>query len=249
MTMKIIILAAGKGTRIMPLTRNTPKPLLDLGDGKTLLEEQIDRIRKSRVINEIILVIGYLAEQIEAKIRIYQKNGLKVSTLYNPFYDQSNNLISLWFAKYYMTDQDFMITNGDNLFTPDVFNALAKKNKNGIFLTISKKDKYVDDDMKVVLSKGKVVRVSKLISSKKADAESVGLALVSGVKYRKLFRENLKELVRDERYLDKYWLEVFNKIHKRGIPIHTFNIDGEKKWQEVDFHLDLKAARKFIGIN
>ena len=68
--MRIIILAAGKGTRAMPLTRNTPKSLLDIGNGVTLLEKQLEDIQKSKVIDEIVLIIGHLAEQIEAKIKL-----------------------------------------------------------------------------------------------------------------------------------------------------------------------------------
>ena len=246
--MKIIILAAGRGARIMPLTMNTPKPLLDLGHGKTLLEEQLDRIQKSNVIDGVVLVIGYLAEQIEAKTKTYRSNELRITTLYNPFYELSNNLISLWLAKYEM-NEDFIITNGDNLFHHDVFQDLVSKSKNGIFLTISRKEKYSDDDMKVTLEDGKVSRVSKLIDHTEADAESVGLVLVHGKTYRKVFKENLEALARNKEFIDKYWLEVFNTMHEKGIAIDTFEIDGESKWKEIDFHLDLKEARKLIGLN
>ncbi len=61
--MKLIILADGKGERLMPLICNTPKPLLDLGKGNTLLEQEIASVRDSGAIDEIVLVIGYLAEQ------------------------------------------------------------------------------------------------------------------------------------------------------------------------------------------
>ena len=79
--MKIIILAAGRGERLMPLTQNTPKPLIDMGNGNTLLEEQLMSIRESGVIKEVVLVVGYLAEQIEAKMRAYKDKGFQVSTI------------------------------------------------------------------------------------------------------------------------------------------------------------------------
>jgi len=53
--MKIIMLAAGKGSRLMPLTANTPKMLVDLGSGKTLIETQLENIEKSGVIEEVIV--------------------------------------------------------------------------------------------------------------------------------------------------------------------------------------------------
>ncbi len=245
--MKIIILAAGKGERLMPLTKNTPKPLLDMGNGNTLLEEQIERIQKSGVVDEIILVIGYLANQIEAKINTLPKGGVKIKTIYNPFYDMSNNLISLWLAKSEM-DSDFMVTNGDNIFSYEVFKNLAKENKNGIFLSVSVKEEYNDDDMKVLIENNLVVRVSKLIESDNSNAESPGLALVHSEKTRRLFKENLELLIRDRSNINKFWLEVFNTMYEKGIQVRPWEFDGKTKWQEVDFHLDLNKARKLLRI-
>lgn len=245
--LKIIILAAGKGERLMPLTMNTPKPLLDMGNGRTLLEEQIDRIVKSGVIDKIVLVIGYLAEQVEAKIRMYIDNNLNIKTIYNPFYDASNNLISLWFSKYEM-DSDFLITNGDNIFSPDVFTDFVKKNGDGIYLSINVKEKYDFDDMKVAIENNLVARVSKLIDAEKSNAESPGLALVRGAKARKLFVENLEMLVRDKKNLNVFWLEVFNLMHDKGIPIYSWKFDGKAKWQEVDYHIDFNKAKDLLQI-
>lgn len=245
--MKIIILAAGKGERLMSLTRNTPKPLLDMGNGNTLLEEQFERIRKSGVIDEIVLVIGYLAEQIEAKIRLFLDEGVKIKTLYNPFYDISNNLISLWFAKHEM-DSDFMITNGDNIFSSDVFSDFAKENKNGIFLSTSVKDKYDDDDMKVMIEDNVVARVSKLIENADSGAESPGLALIHGAKARKIFRDNMEVLVRKKTKTGAFWLEVFNLMSNKGIPVQPWQFNGQKKWQEVDFHIDVDKIKALLQI-
>lgn len=97
--MKLIILAAGKGERLLPLTRNTPKPLLDMGNGYTLLEEQMRAAQASGVVAETVLVVGYLASQVEAKLDYHRDQGLCVRTVYNPFYEVSNNLMSLWLTR------------------------------------------------------------------------------------------------------------------------------------------------------
>jgi len=119
--MKLIIIAAGSGKRLWPLTKNTPKSLILLDDGTTILERQILNAVKSKLFNEIIIIVGYKHEQIEAKI-VHYKNEINISTVYNPFFDVSNTIVSLWTACCRMLEDDFMITNGDNIFREGVFN-------------------------------------------------------------------------------------------------------------------------------
>jgi len=245
--MKIIILAAGKGERLMPLTRNTPKSLLDMGNGRTLLEEQLEQMRESGVIDEAVLVIGYLGGQIEAKIKTLV-GGIRVRTIFDPFYDMSNNLATLWLARHEMSE-DFLVTNGDNLFAAEVFKGLVNGTSDGIFLSVSRKDQYDDDDMKVVLEDNMVVSVSKLIPSEQGDAESPGLALIRGTRARSVFRDHLEMLVRDREYLNRFWLEVFNSIYAHGGVVYPWEFDGSTKWQEVDFHIDLDRAKELLHVS
>lgn len=240
--MKIIILAAGKGERLFPLTKNTPKPLIDLGNGETLLERQLQYISKSNVIDEVIIVIGYLHEQIESKLKSY-KTELKIKTVYNPFYEISNNLITLWLSKYAM-NEDFLIANGDNIIASDVIRDLVNKTNEGIYVTICYRDKYSEEDMKVNLDPNKkILRVSKEI--KNGDAESVGLVKVSGEKFRKIYQDVLEELARNKDYLNKFWLETFNILANKGVEVNSFEIDKDK-WREVDFHFDLHDIIELI---
>ncbi|MEM3449658.1 MAG: sugar phosphate nucleotidyltransferase, partial [Nitrososphaerota archaeon] len=148
--MRAIILAAGKGERLYPLTRNTPKSLLEIGNGITLLENQIMALSKNGV-KDIILVVGYKAEQIEAKIRDVGDFNCNIETIYNPFYEISNNLISLWLATPKM-DDDFLIINGDNVFVPEVIQKLLNvDNKKEICFLIDRKELYNEEDMKIII--------------------------------------------------------------------------------------------------
>ena len=243
--MRLFILAAGKGERLWPLTKNTPKSLLDLGDGTTLLERQITAAIESKLFDEVIIITGYKAEQIEAKIKEYE-NDIKLTTIFNPFYDITNNLVSLWTAQYRMLDDDFMITNGDNLYKEGVFNKVYTDRDEIIQITISNKEHYDDDDMKVKLNKnGYVEKVHKEIKIEDTHAESVGLALIKGEKTRNIFRSKLLQLVTIKDYLNNFWLEVFNSLIDDGIIIHTATIN-KNEWREIDFHPDIDSLRKMV---
>ena len=113
--MKAIILAAGKGERLMPLTSDTPKSLLELENETTLLESQLITINKT-AIDKVVIVTGYLTEKIESKVQRYSKEyNIDIQIIYNPFFDISNNLLSLWQARHEM-ESDFIIINGDDIF-------------------------------------------------------------------------------------------------------------------------------------
>lgn len=244
--MKIIILAAGRGERLMPLTQNTPKPLIDMGNGNTLLEEQLLSIQQSGAIDEVVLVVGYLADQIEAKMRIYRERGFKVRTLFNPFWQVSNNLLSLWLARQVIAEDDVMITNGDNIFSADVFAGLVAQGE-GIWLSACLKSEFDADDMKITFNNGLVERVSKQISQELASAESPGLALVRGERARELLLEQLDGLVRESDNLNRFWLEIFNRLWSKGVSVQPWMFESQGKWQEVDFHLDVKRVRNLLA--
>ncbi len=244
--MRLFILAAGTGSRLMPLTKNTPKSLLDLGDGTTLLERQLNNAIDSGIIDDIIILTGYRKEQIEAKILEY-KDKVKIKTIYNPFYENSNNLFSLYFAFNLMLRKDFMITNGDNVYVKGTYKKIDDLIQDeGITITIDYKDQYDEDDMKVTFLEDKLVKkVHKEIPLDKTDAESVGLAIVKGKRSRKLFQRKVVQMIKDEANINKYWLVIFNELVKEGIPVNTVEI-AESDWREMDFHPDLKNLREMV---
>ncbi len=104
---RAIIMAAGKGTRMQPLTFTTPKPLVRI-NGKPMIESIIDGLHYNR-INEIYVVIGYLKEQFAYLSQKYQ--GLTL--IENPYYDTCNNISSLYCARSYI--ENAIILDGDQI--------------------------------------------------------------------------------------------------------------------------------------
>src|SRR4051794_18805316 len=110
--MKAIILSAGQGRRLLPLTEKRPKCLVPLA-GRTLLEWQLRNLAAAG-LEEAVVVTGFGADQIESALRTMQLQGLSVRTLYNPFYAVADNLGSCWAARTEM-EGEFLILNGDTL--------------------------------------------------------------------------------------------------------------------------------------
>jgi choline kinase len=242
--MRLIILAAGSGRRLLPLTKDKPKSLLQLTNKSTILDYQINNAITSGLFSDIVIITGYKSKQIRDKVNKITK--IPISIIYNPFYDKSDNFISLWTAHHLFTESDFVITNGDNIYKEDVFTKINTNTKNKIQLTITVKSKYDSDDMKVSLNTdGDITHVSKNIPDKKINAESVGLAIIKGEKNRTLFRDKILQLVEDKTYLGKYWLEIFNSLIADKITIFSKEIKKDD-WHEIDFHPDITILKDMI---
>ena len=94
--LKAIILSAGHGRRLLPMTAEIPKCLLDI-EGRTVVEWQIDHLLENG-INNITVVVGYGACQVESLLERRYGPG-RIHTLYNPFFDVADNLATVWMAR------------------------------------------------------------------------------------------------------------------------------------------------------
>ncbi len=241
--MRAILISAGKGERLYPLTKNTPKSLLEVGNGLTLLETQLHSLSENN-IKDIVIIVGYKAEQIEAKVKDYQ-GKLNIRTVYNPFYDISNNLLSVWMGRHYMQD-DFISINGDDIFSPIVLENLLKS-KHDITMVIDQKDEYDEDDMKVIHKDGNILEVSKKIDSKKANGESIGMIKFIN-KGPKIYTDMLEQMVRDPENRNVFYLRAIQQIIDKGFKVN-YSLCKETDWSELDFHPDLKLIRTYLSRN
>lgn len=239
--MRAIILSAGKGLRMFPLTANTPKCLIDIGKGKTVLENQLDVLRDCG-IKDVVIVAGYCVDQVEAKISGYDTSGMKIKVIYNPFYETTNNIISLWLAQWCM-DQECISINGDDIFKDVVIESLLKA-EGEIVMTIDRKEQYDDDDMLVITNSNNIKDVGKDLDPKLANGESVGI-----IKYSeqgaKILKETMEQMVRVQENHQKFYLSVLKEIMYKGYPVVGCEVD-EHDWAEIDFHPDVSDVRAKI---
>lgn len=104
---RAIIMAAGKGTRMRPVTLHTSKPLVKV-NGKRMIDSVIEALHKNG-ISEIYIVVGYLKDQFEILPKEYEN----VKLIENPFYDTCNNISSLYVARDYI--ENAIILDGDQI--------------------------------------------------------------------------------------------------------------------------------------
>ena len=243
--MKAIILAAGKGERLMPLTSDTPKSLLELENGTTLLESQLITINKT-VIDKVVIVTGYLTEKIESKVQRYSKEyNIDIQIIYNPFFDISNNLLSLWQARHEM-ESDFIIINGDDIFNDSVLLGLLEHDNNELItMVIDRKETYDEDDMKLIVENGRILEVSKKIPLNEANGESIGMIRVTG-EAKGIMVYTMERMVRNKKNMQVFYLAMIQELINQGIVVGYHEISS-KDWAEIDFHPDLEDIRKKIS--
>jgi choline kinase len=115
---KVVILGAGQGKRLLPLTAEVPKALLDIG-GRSLIRRQIDAFAACG-LREFVVITGYGVGAMEAALgHIASEDGLDIRTVFNPFFAVADNLASCWMARSEM-EGPFIQVNGDNVFDPPV---------------------------------------------------------------------------------------------------------------------------------
>ena len=108
---RAIIMAAGKGKRLRPITLATPKPLVAV-NGKRMIDSVIDSLHRNGIF-EICIVVGYLKEQFKKLMDRY--SGITI--IDNPYYETCNNISSLYMAREYL--EDAVILDGDQIIYSD----------------------------------------------------------------------------------------------------------------------------------
>ena len=235
---KAIILSAGQGSRLGHLTDDKPKCLIEF-NGRTLLDRQLDALAANG-IEEAVVVTGFRDDQIEAALARRGNAGPRVRTVYNPFYKVADNLGSLFVAKEEL-DGDVLVWNGDTLVSEALMSrVVGNRDRQGICVTIDRKDGYDDDDMKVVVGDdGGLKAIGKRISDG-VNGESIGLLAFRGDGARR-FRMAIEKAMRTTEGTTIWYLRVIHQIAQES-PVWTFDIQGEE-WGEVDFPEDVEAAQ------
>ena len=233
---RAIILAAGQGKRLLPLTEARPKCLIELS-GKSLLAWQLARLQTAGV-EEAVIVTGFRADAVEAEIA---RLGLTmpVRTVFNPFYTVSDNTASCWIVRAEF-DRDVLVLNGDTLFGPGVAERLLAAPEADITVTIDRKPSYDADDMKVLTEAGRLRAIGKTIEA--YDAESIGFLRFSKAGAAR-FAAGVEAVLAHPEGLRRWYLSVIDELAHAGVDVRVCTVEG-LEWGEMDFPADVESLNR-----
>jgi choline kinase len=240
-----IILSAGQGSRLGPLTHDRPKCLIDFG-GRTLLDRQLD-VAAACGIERVVVVTGFRDQAVEAALerRRAAGEGPEVRTLFNPFYKVADNTGSLFMAREALNG-DTLVWNGDTMVSPALMARVVANQQPGIAVTIDRKaEGYDADDMKVVEEGGQLRAIGKrLRAADGVNAESIGLLAFRGDGAVR-FRTAIEDAMRSPEGTQIWYLRVIHHLAQKSA-VWTLDIHGEQ-WGEVDFPEDIARAEAMVA--
>ncbi len=240
--MRAIILSAGQGRRLFPVTRDLPKCLVPVDGERSVLEVQL-RTLAAHGVREAVVMGGYGIEKVERFASAQTIPKLSVRVRYNPFFDQADNLITAWLAS-----RDFegecILLNGDTLFEGDVVGRLLASPPNPVTIVVNVKPSYDDDDMKVRVQGGFVRAIGKDLDAEEAHGEAIGMTLLRGAGTTAL-REAFDQLVRRFGQQRAYYTTAIGELARREL-VRACSMEG-LWWGEIDSLEDLEAVRRGLA--
>ena len=243
--MRAIILAAGRGSRMGPITDNKPKCMTEL-NGKPLINWQLDALHEAG-ITEVGVVTGYLKQKL---------SHLRLTEFHNKDWSTTQMPISLACANKWLLDGPCLVSYSDIIYEPDLISILIKANNT---LTISydrnwkklweKRFEYplTDAESFKIDADGKVLEIGNSVSSfKEIDGQYMGLLkfLPAGWEEFKRVQMTLSKKEKNTVHMTTMLQKIIDngKINVMGVPY-------QGSWAEIDCYSDLRIASEIFTDN
>ncbi len=229
--MTYIILAAGAGTRLHPITLSVPKALFSLDSSTTILRRMVNTIRLLDSAAKIVVVTGFQKDTV-------MKHVSDVVWINNPFYAVTNSLASLWFAKEFL-ENEVTIIDGDIVMSQKLMSDIVTQHTDipYVLMDTSVKD---NGDYNVQEDGGKVIVMSKSLTH--YSGEYAGVTKLDRESAYRL-RQRIREMVDSGIYTIWYEDALVQMIFEENFTLFTQNI-SRYEWTEVDDVDDLVYAKK-----
>ena len=245
-----VILAAGMGTRLMPLTKEIPKALLKIKE-TTLLERMIKNCINAD-ISKFIVVVGYNKDKvIDLCPEIAEKYDIEIKTIVNEKYDVTNTSVSTYLASKYIEEneqEDFILVNGDNVVDPEIISRLSKSTNTGMIIDNFKE--LNEESFKLIIA-NESLNEKKTIANGKIEAIGKGLDIPSSsgefIGVSKVVSDDVAEFNRIlEGLIEEDPQNYYDFAYKDLSIVKTidFVLTNGLKWTEIDDHNDWENAQK-----
>lgn len=229
--MKYIFLVAGKGSRLQPLTLNHPKSMFKLDENTTLIQRMVKHIRMHDENADIVVVTGHMHKSIE--------NALEgVTFIYNPFYEVTNSIASLWFAKDYLVDENVVLIDGDIVMSDECIKDIICQPVDKPIVLLDSSIR-TDGDYNVQIAGDKVLVMSKNLDE--YHGEYAGITKLDRTSSQ-LMKDKLEEMIEEGQYNQWYEDSLVQLIFENDFSLYFKDI-CDYEWTEVDCVSDLLKAK------
>jgi choline kinase len=229
-----IVLSAGQGSRLLPVTATIPKCLIEVG-GQTLLERQLVALATAG-LKRALVVTGYRHEQVSEALR--KPQPLEVEARFNPFWAVASSIGSVWMARDRLREP-FCLLNGDTLFDPEILAAALAAPGAALGLVVEPIAAASYDDMLVRAANGAVQAVAKTLAEGEATHRSLGLVLAG--EGHDGYVQALDELSAERNGAGAFHHDIVDRLAKRRGVAAIERAAGF--WQEIDRPEDIVVWR------
>jgi len=230
-----VILAAGMGQRLMPLTRDKPKTLLEINN-TTIIERIVINCLNNQ-IKEYLVVVGHNKEKVAKECdRLAQKYDITFSVVENQDYNKTNTGVSTYLAVQKLKNKDFLIINGDNVFDEKIIENLLKSKSTAMII-----DNYKQlnkESFKISIEGSTIKDMGKQIDIESSSGEFIGISKVASADVE-LFGQILSKLTQEDpqQYYDIAYVNLSRKSKV------DFVYTNGLKWTEIDDIDDFNYAK------
>lgn len=217
---KAIILAAGTASRLRPLTSNTPKCLLKVGE-RTLLQRSMDALVGAG-IREFCIVTGYLHEQIENFVQQTYGESIGVRFIHNKDFETTNNIYSLWLARPEAEGEEVLLLDSDLLYDGKIVERVLSAGQENVLTLI--RHELGEEEMKVVMSDdGSITEISKTCNPALAAGESLGIERMGKAYTTALYKE-LDVMMNQEHLENTFYELAFLRLIPKGFTFSVLDV-------------------------
>ena len=229
--MQAIILAAGFGSRLAPVTGGKSKALVEIG-GRPLILHQLEALADHGV-GPVLVIVGHQADEVQQVV------GSRAEILLNERFAETNSLHSLWLARDWVKGP-FVLLNCDLFFDPRILDRLLEESGN--VLAYDSTSSRGREQTKVAIKQRRIVDIGKDVPASSARGESLGML--------KFERDGAEAMMRAADELitagnEGAWVIEATRSVCRQVQVYGVNVAGEA-WAEIDFPYDLDVARREV---